>query len=197
MELAVFNFQLDFLKAASHVKVRLEGQVEKLNSLVKLVMANSIRVPAQFVKEVSCELRRLDVSISVERIRQYSSRTNVPAILNKIEELMKPDIPFDQNIEEQVLPLIKEAEKLTSSLGITTQERIQILSAMRFSKRGHWYACPNGHIYCITECGGATVESTCPECKARIGGGSHRLRSDNRVATEMDGAVRSAWPGGT
>jgi len=62
-------------------------------------------------------------------------------------------------------------------------------------KQGHWYKCPNGHIYLITECGGAMEESRCNECGAAIGGGSHRLRSDNQVASEMDGAMRSAWPG--
>lgn len=59
--------------------------------------------------------------------------------------------------------------------------------------KGHWYKCPNGHIYAIGDCGGATVESRCPECKAKIGGSSHRLREDNALASEMDGATHSAW----
>ena len=33
----------------------------------------------------------------------------------------------------------------------------------------------------------------CPECNATIGGGGHRLRDDNAVATEMDGSTRGAW----
>ena len=37
------------------------------------------------------------------------------------------------------------------------------------------------------------VESKCPECDETIGGGSHRLRSDNQVAGEMDGATHAAW----
>ena len=37
------------------------------------------------------------------------------------------------------------------------------------------------------------MESTCPECNAIIGGGSHRLRSDNQFAGEMDGAQYPAW----
>ncbi|ODM99679.1 NFX1-type zinc finger-containing protein 1, partial [Orchesella cincta] len=39
------------------------------------------------------------------------------------------------------------------------------------------------------------TEGRCNECGASIGGGSHRLRSDNQLAAEMDGANRSAWPG--
>lgn len=40
----------------------------------------------------------------------------------------------------------------------------------------------------IGDCGGATMESKCPECSATIGGSSHRLRDDNQFAGEMDGA---------
>lgn len=37
------------------------------------------------------------------------------------------------------------------------------------------------------------IESRCPDCNETIGGASHRLRSDNQVAGEMDGATHSAW----
>ncbi|XP_063429947.1 NFX1-type zinc finger-containing protein 1-like [Mytilus trossulus] len=79
-----------------------------------------------------------------------------------------------------------------TGLGITDDERMEIVKAMDLSK-GHWYKCPNGHVYAIGECGGATVETTCPECKSTIGGSGHRLRGDNALASEMDGATHSAW----
>ena len=50
-----------------------------------------------------------------------------------------------------------------------------------------------GHIYCIADCGGAMIESTCPECKQIIGGKHHKLCDGNAVATEMDGAHVGAW----
>lgn len=50
-----------------------------------------------------------------------------------------------------------------------------------------------GHVYMIGDCGGATVESRCPECNAAIGGSGHRLRDDNQLAREMDGAQFPAW----
>ena len=75
---------------------------------------------------------------------------------------------------------------------ITKDERIAIVKAIGLSK-GHWFKCPNGHYYCIGECGGAMVEAKCPECGATIGGRSHRLRDDNQLATEMDGAQHAAW----
>ena len=50
-----------------------------------------------------------------------------------------------------------------------------------------------GHIYCITECGGAMEEARCPECGSTIGGHNHRLRDDNRLASDMDGARYAAF----
>ena len=50
-----------------------------------------------------------------------------------------------------------------------------------------------GHIYCITECGGAMEEGRCPECRSAIGGHNHRLRDDNQLAREMDGARFAAF----
>ena len=34
-------------------------------------------------------------------------------------------------------------------------ERSQIVKAMGMGL-GHWFKCPNGHVYAIGECGGAT-----------------------------------------
>ncbi len=83
--------------------------------------------------------------------------------------------------------------KLKTGLGITDSERREIVQALGMSQ-GHWFKCPNGHIYAIGNCGGAMVESRCNECQARIGGTQHRLLGDNRFAGEMDGAARPAWP---
>ncbi len=77
-----------------------------------------------------------------------------------------------------------------------SREEIRAVTAALGLAQGHWYLCPNGHPYCITECGGAMQEGTCNECGATIGGHSHRLRSDNRLATNIDGATRPAWPTG-
>ena len=60
---------------------------------------------------------------------------------------------------------------------------------------GRWFKCPNGHIYLITECGGATETATCNECGYAIGGESHIILPENKLATEMDGALEPAYPG--
>ena len=75
---------------------------------------------------------------------------------------------------------------------ITEQEKIEIVKAVGL-KKGHWYKCPNGHYYCIGECGGAMQKAKCPECKAVIGGTSHQLAAGNVHAGEMDNSQHAAW----
>ena len=87
--------------------------------------------------------------------------------------------------------IIKVSEKYEVN-GFTEAERIEIVNAIGLTK-GHWFKCPNGHYYCIGECGGAMQEAKCPECGAKIGGQSHRLTEGNQLAPEMDGAHHAAW----
>lgn len=75
---------------------------------------------------------------------------------------------------------------------VSKTEKDMIVKAMGLSQ-GHWFKCAKGHVYCITECGGAMEEANCPECGGRIGGQNHALRRDNRLAGEMDGANHAAW----
>lgn len=59
---------------------------------------------------------------------------------------------------------------------------------------GHFFTCPNGHIYAVGECGGTMQESICPDCKARIGGTQHKLLSDNySFAKKIDKNATVAW----
>jgi hypothetical protein len=83
--------------------------------------------------------------------------------------------------------------KLRTGIGISDKERREIVQALGMG-RGHWFKCPNGHIYAIGDCGGASVISRCNECHALIGGTGHRILGDNRHAGEMDNSAGPAWP---
>ncbi|CAI5474007.1 unnamed protein product [Closterium sp. Yama58-4] len=65
---------------------------------------------------------------------------------------------------------------------VTEREKDDVFEAIGLG-RGHWYRCPNGHVYVIVDCGMAMQQSRCPECGAAVGGGSHTLRADNSSAT--------------
>ncbi|KFM67868.1 NFX1-type zinc finger-containing protein 1, partial [Stegodyphus mimosarum] len=107
--------------------------------------------------------------------------------------LLKYKAFSDDDVKNFTVNFKKLAEVLGEAvINVSDFEKQSILKAMGLS-RGHWYQCPNGHVYCITECGGAMQESRCNECGERIGGSSHTLLSSNRVSTAMDGARYSAW----
>lgn len=107
--------------------------------------------------------------------------------------LEKPSQFTDQDVASVKEALKKLDDKLPlTGLQISDQERDMIISAMKLPP-GHWYKCPNGHVYLITECGGAMESRRCPDCDATIGGSNHALVSGNEVASEMDGAQHGAW----
>lgn len=100
---------------------------------------------------------------------------------------------YSEDTDKELAEHLKNLkEALKSTLNITETERKQIVKALA-QKQGHWFKCPNGHIYVITECGGAMQEGNCNECGEKIGGSLHRLLPSNSLAGEMDGATHSAW----
>ena len=60
------------------------------------------------------------------------------------------------------------AMKLKSNLDFTSHIKM-LRKAMGIGK-GHFFKCPNGHLFVIGECGGAMEEAKCNECGAKIGG---------------------------
>ncbi|XP_064088896.1 NFX1-type zinc finger-containing protein 1-like isoform X2 [Macrobrachium nipponense] len=199
-QMVLYKFQFQVLKEILSVQNSNEKYVPlirpTLDFVRKRVMGQNMRIAPQMVEEITCELQRLTLLPLCldlyERSKQYS-RPELQQIVNSIKVLLDPTIKFDKEQEEKVKRYLKESEKYVGGLGITDTERLQVLEAMGL-KQGHWFKCPNGHIYCIGDCGGAMQEAVCPECKAVIGGGSHALRTDNALASEMDGAIQPAWP---
>nr|XP_045606922.1 NFX1-type zinc finger-containing protein 1-like [Procambarus clarkii] len=198
-ELNLLQFQVQVLKKANSV-LKQDNEysryiLEKVRFVVHQVFRQQFRISSQRVEEVTCELQRLSVLPAFWKLTEkYAGCRNV-ALMNIYRELsglLSTTVKFDKKRESRARNLLKESQKFVGGLGISNEERLEILSAMGF-KQGHWYKCPNGHIYCISECGGAMVQSKCPECDATIGGERHQLRGDNAVASEMDGALYSAW----
>lgn len=148
----------------------------------------------QQMKDITREMTfvQLVVDVLVE-VSQREWNIAGRQLLNEAFKLATALGPATESIKSRFKGLVEEASKLQSGIGISFEEKQMVLQAMQLAK-GHWFKCPNGHVYCIGDCGGAMVEAKCPECECSIGGGSHRLRADNSLATEMDHAARPAWP---
>ncbi|XP_063954535.1 NFX1-type zinc finger-containing protein 1-like [Lytechinus pictus] len=188
-----FTFQLKTRKHGIEVRLReLKNEVtggeldkftdQQMNDIQREVSRVSVQVEAMAV-----------LTRNMTRLSQNMNSCHLKA-LDKIVDKASPFTVKDEAQATQHLRQFKR-EMGQVALGITDRERVQIIKAIGLSQ-GHWYKCPKGHVYAIGECGGAMEETKCPECGSHIGGGSHRLTSGNRVATEMDGATRAAWPTG-
>ncbi|RWS03396.1 NFX1-type zinc finger-containing protein 1-like protein, partial [Dinothrombium tinctorium] len=166
---------------------------KRLHCLLRFLI-DSFENNEQQLDDISKEIQVLSLFEQIAMFRKkHSLNDNTTQLLNKAEAIICKYNTVSEEDIAQFKSLLNEASKMITGLGISFEEKQMILKAMNFGQRGHWYKCPNGHIYCITECGGAMQQSICPECSEEIGGGSHRLLSSNSVATEMDGASIGAF----
>lgn len=170
----------------------------KVEEALKFLMDRSQRFSDQQVADLERELKRLSYLAEL-KVRCKMSQVKLSDVVlatkvQQLREILEDTLPFSEGLERTVKKMFTEldAKLPRSGLGITDEERVMILKAIGL-KKGHWYKCPNGHVYAIGDCGGAMVESKCPECKAAIGGTNHNLLQDNAVASEMDGAEHAAW----
>ncbi|MGH0131754.1 UNVERIFIED_CONTAM: hypothetical protein FKN15_048582 [Acipenser sinensis] len=157
-----------------------------------------LRFSEQQLSDLKSEIQRLTFLADFNmRCKQASSRRLGPEVRSELAGLrgvLEGTERFTGQDEQQVGEKLKELESALprNGLGISEAERVMIVKAMNFPK-GHWYKCPNNHVYAIGDCGGATERRHCPECNEAIGGTNHTLVSGNQVASEMDGAQHAAW----
>ncbi|XP_023281831.1 NFX1-type zinc finger-containing protein 1 [Seriola lalandi dorsalis] len=152
----------------------------------------------QQVYDLQRQLRRLtlltELNIRCHMADKRGQSDKIQPEVQTIREVLENSGQFTELDEEKVKETMKQLNKKLplTGLGISEEERKMIISAIKMPP-GHWYKCPNGHVYLITECGGAMQRRQCPDCNATIGGSQHRLESGNQVASEMDGAQHPAW----
>jgi hypothetical protein len=174
--------------------------VAHMDMLLRVVRQRGKKISRQEIEDIKMEIQRFHRVCQLHRLKSepnyrvcsnyrevkkcYETAHQIAYIIKKYTEEFDWEL---KNALENLSKVVRCAVKITDA------ERKEIVSAMGY-KQGHWYKCPNGHIYIITECEGAMEKSRCKECGAEIGGGSHRLLPSNSVATEMDGATRPAWP---
>lgn len=152
----------------------------------------------QQVFDLHRELQRLcllaELNIRCNKADQIKQTNKMQTEVQEIRHVLETPGQFTEQDQLNVKDAMKKLNENfpLTGLGISDEERKMIVSAMKMPP-GHWYKCPNGHVYLITDCGGAMERRKCPDCNASIGGQNHRLDSGNQVATEMDGARHPAW----
>ncbi|XP_069099575.1 NFX1-type zinc finger-containing protein 1 isoform X1 [Pleurodeles waltl] len=151
----------------------------------------------QELLDIQSELQRLTYLVDLlTRCKIAAGKINdtTQSEIKKLRQVLEATKRFTEDEERLVKAKLKDLKSVLpcSGLGISDDERVMIVAAMAIPQ-GHWFKCPNDHIYLITECGGAMEKSRCPECNAEIGGENHTLVQSNQLASEMDGARHAAW----
>jgi hypothetical protein len=131
------------------------------------------------------------ISLGQVNCKDWQYIEEAQKVINPLNGILEDDSKIKNDEFVKHLTNIKEIRKRYSLDGLTDEELKTIVKAIG-GKKGSWYKCPNGHIYNIGECGGATVEGRCNECNERIGGRNHRLLETNSHAN-IDGSQHPAW----
>lgn len=168
----------------------------KVEEVLRFLLDPAQKFSDQQTADLERELKRLSYLAELNvRCGMSPARSHVYSTeIQQLREILEDTLSFSEGLERAVKQMFTDLDtKLPrSGLGITDEEKVMILKAIGLNK-GHWYKCPNGHVYAIGDCGGAMQQSKCPECDAAIGGTNHNLIQGNAVATEMDGAEHAAW----
>ncbi|VVC38589.1 Zinc finger, RING-type [Cinara cedri] len=162
---------------------------------INMEMARGGRIVSLY-KILSSVEYKMKVQMNIDSTNKNEVKDLIDNMIDMLISCKVYNLNRDKEIENR-MELIEQ--KIDGIAFISDEERKMIHKAMSVNfpggirAQGHWCKCQNGHIYCITECGGPMEESVCPECKVKIGGRNHRYVSGVTVASEMDGARSLAW----
>ena len=181
---------------------------QKQDLIHKLQFYRRQTITEQVLHDVQAEQHRIQLLSAVLKVQSQIGAKNIKiasADQEKLDEFLSTyevrgdrvcKVKMSPSEYESSMMYIEDLRKRHPDItGITHEEKEMIIRTLR-AKPGSWYKCPKGHIYNIGDCGGAMEEGTCPECKSTIGGGRHRLRSDNAHARDFDRSSHAAWPMG-
>lgn len=215
--LRVLEFMVKYLtEMVNHVKEvdsKLNDQTKfkctaKISALTKALKIRDQKISTQEIQSFLMEQKRIvrftDILIleSTREFQELKTNSKVMVSFRKAETLVNQLTRYTDEHDKKVFEAIQELKTILKSsvhLSKADMKMIHEVMSKQFfggsGAKGHWFKCPNGHPYVITECGGAVVESNCPEngCGARIGGRNHRYLPDQQLFSEMDGAERPAW----
>ncbi|KAM7176045.1 NFX1-type zinc finger-containing protein 1-like isoform 2-T2 [Macrochelys suwanniensis] len=156
---------------------------KKIEAVERWLSRNRHAFTAQQLRECRNEIKRISYLGNIfERLSGYENKQapEAKALANEAISVLQRQDPFTQSREESLQRVLEKIDEQLPAAGLqlSEAERVMITEAMRFG-RGHWYRCPQGHLYTIGECGRPMQQSSCPECGATIGGQNHTLTRDN------------------
>merc|ERR1712179_227437 len=192
-------------KMGSELQMEIRSFEEKLVSHLKRDddddLKRGVMFSSQQMKEANNEVSRLQHFMELyefcrtrEKESQHFSSKTAQVLIAMRALLADIWAPFTDAQVAVWKELNADLSKSVTDLGVSDVERKEILAAMGYGQ-GHWYTCPNGHVYAIGNCGGAVHTSRCPDCRATVGGGDHALFAGNHAFHGMTpGSNREDYP---
>ena len=170
------------------------GIMSLASYLTKICLQNTIS--RQQFSDIDLELNRLPVFCSVLSTWHHPYASKIPDTkslqLESYLEVLHTGKKIIKSELHKMKLALREIRQECRMQPLSREEKEMVIKAMGFSK-GHWYKCPNGHVYAIGECGGAMEKSLYPDCNATIGGANHNLAEGNDLAGVFDGSRYTAW----
>ncbi|KAJ8731482.1 hypothetical protein PYW07_004646 [Mythimna separata] len=166
----------------THIKTLLG--VLKIKSKSKI----PIKISEQQQNDVGNEIKRLNVMVQLSNLLHIaSSIKGDPKVTQQVETTKGVVFSLSVFNEDKAIESLKQLQLVikTSNTAVTKYEREMVVKAIGL-KAGHWYKCPNGHFYCIGNCGQANGMGKCPDCGAAIGGVRYQLTAGNSRAPELE-----------
>ncbi|CAH1269061.1 ZNFX1 [Branchiostoma lanceolatum] len=176
------------------VDLDFEEMKKEVKEMEKWLRRRTARVGEQEWEEFGREMIRLNFLLKLRVLKEEIRKKGISLddqakqSLGRVERRLTGLKPFIATREELVKRAMKKVEALMAKLSLAllnvcNEEPVKVVKGSGLTQ-GHWCACRNGHVYAI---GGATMESACPECRARIGVARHRLRQPQATVRQPPG----------
>ncbi|KAF5287446.1 hypothetical protein FQR65_LT12271 [Abscondita terminalis] len=200
MQLTVYSAKVQIIEniivATDKREVTSKILKDHLKFLLYMLSRNDKKLSKQEIADFNKEVKRWSFLVQITDIQDFfwiDRLRNDESFIRTFENCKKILFSikiFSESLQEEVvanLDFLNEKFELKTAI-----IEFKIVKAMGMAK-GHWFRCPNGHIYAIGECGGATQVGKCVDCKENIGGSGHRLLENNTHAREIDGSNFPAY----
>ncbi|CAG4956216.1 unnamed protein product [Colias eurytheme] len=180
----------------NHLSILKSYLNRQIDMMCDVLIKNVKKFSYQLQNDIKNEMKRVHAIIQFDKIidnPEFKIVKNNNDVKIKYEEAFKLILGCKIYTEQQTMEALDSLQKVVKINVVSDKKEIELVVKAVGLKAGHWFKCPNGHFYCIGECGGAMQVSKCPECGEAIGGSSHRLLATNSHARELDGSQFPAW----
>jgi len=160
------SFKAD--KRSRETKKDLENKIGQLRDRV---MGSQVQFSYQEREELKEEMFRTKLLIDLRMLKMQLDIRGIQlgdtdtVVVDYIGEVLDSEKKIDKKRRERYRTRIERIRLQQKGVhqGAAREEKDLIVKG-RGMTQGHWFKCPNGHIFCITECGETIRETKCRKC---------------------------------